>query len=1102
MAPQMICSPPGRDWRNLLTYSGSHNCRLAIRRLCRFFIGLNWFPHVEVCHIEAVSGVDRLIRLWLCFSEMNLLEDALALHRRGAIIEAAARYAELLRADPRNADAYYYLGMIACQAGDFAQGSEQARQSIACNPRHARAHVLLGRALDALGQHQEALESFNRAISLAPDLAEGHSHRADVLSDIGRKIEAIESYDRALLLAPHAVEDWSNRGLALAAVGRREEAVSSFDRAIADAPDRARAHLWRAKVLSDLGRDSDALASVDKALAIEPSLAEAWLGRGNVLAKLKRCDEAFTAYDKALATDRELAEAWLGRGNLSTRMERYDDALTEYERALALSPDLAEAWLGHGNVFLKLERYGDALADYNKCLLLYSDLAEAWLGHGNVLFELRRYDDSLTSYDRAVQLKTDLADAWLGRGNALVELRRYHEALEPYEKALALGPELPEAWLGRGNVFTKLDRLDDAIVAYDKALRLNPDFAEAWTGRGNILAKIKRRDDAMTDYDRALSLRSDIAEAWVGRGNVFFELTNYDDASAAYDKALALKPELPEAWLGRGNCFFRLVQHETALTAFDKALELDPHLAEAKVGRGNVLKELKRYDEATTAYNEALALTPALAEAWLGLGNVLTELKRYRDAIGAYSWTLALNPDSEYAASFRLHAKQCICDWTEFDADAAELLSITRRGELTQNPFVLLAIDSLAADQLQCAERYIEKNGLKISPMSHGEVYSHDRIRIAYLSADFYEHPIGQLTAGLFEQHDRSQFEVTAISFGPDQNSAIRQRLRSSFDRFVDVADKSDQQIADCIRGLEIDIAVDLMGFTMGNRCNVLARRPAPIQVNYLGYPGTMGAHYIDYIVADPIVIPEEHFPFYSEKVVWLPDCYQANDDKNPISPIKPTRSSCGLPETGFVFCCFNNSYKIGPDVFSVWMRLLAVREDSVLWLIASNPAAEHNLRQEASKRGIAPDRLIFAPKMPPADHLARQRKADLFLDTLHYNAHTTARDALWAGVPLLTCIGSTFAGRVAASLLKAVGLDELITNSLDQYEALALKLAGDSHLLASIRERLVRRNPHSLPLFNTQLFTRHIEQAYLAMYKRHRAGLPPHHIDVPRAGH
>jgi protein O-GlcNAc transferase len=372
-----------------------------------------------------------------------------------------------------------------------------------------------------------------------------------------------------------------------------------------------------------------------------------------------------------------------------------------------------------------------------------------------------------------------------------------------------------------------------------------------------------------------------------------------------------------------------------------------------------------------------------------------------------------------------------------------------------------------------------------------GDKYAHDRIRIGYLSADFRNHPVGRLAVGLLEAHDKSRFETIALSFGPDDGSDQRRRIKSAVEDFIDVRNRSDADLAAFIHRREIDILIDMMGFTLAGRFGVLALRAAPVQVNFLGYPATMGADWVDYIIADRTIIPAEHFQFYGERVVWLPHTYQANDNKSRVAERVPTGAECGLPESAFVFCCFNNTFKITPRIFDVWMRLLPATANSVLWLLGTNSTAERNLRSEAERRGIAPDRLIFAPRIAVADHLARHHQADLFLDTLPYNAHTTASDALWAGLPLVTCRGETLAGRVAASVLTAAGLPELITTSLEDYEALALKLAHDPALLGGMKEKL-RHNRASCPLFDTARFTRHIEAAYETMWRAYQDGRAP----------
>jgi protein O-GlcNAc transferase len=645
-----------------------------------------------------------------------------------------------------------------------------------------------------------------------------------------------------------------------------------------------------------------------------------------------------------------------------------------------------------------------------------------------------------------------------------------------------------------GIVLTKRSRFADAEKYLRLALRQQPKSDTTLYNYGIVLKALHRPNEALERFTQALAINSSVAETWNNRGTVFNELNRPDEAIADFERAIKLNPRYAEACYNSGSSFTKLRRFNEALSDFDRALALKPDFAEAWLGRANVFKELGQYDDALSAYDRALALKADLAEAWLGIGNVFAEFKRYEDAVAAYDRAAALKSDLNYVAGARLHARLNLCDWADLETDIGKLLSNMREQNVLNFPFTLLSIASSAADQLHCARRYVQ-NQPTFPRIWRGEAYPHDRIRVAYLSADLGEHPIGYLTVGMFEQHDRSRFEVTGISFGPDQNSPLRERIKAAFERFVDVRDNGDQQIAELLRELEVDITVDLMGHTQNARPGIFARRPAPIQVNYLGYSGTMGTDYIDYILADPTVIPEDQCEFYAEQVIWLPDCYLPNDDRRIISDRTPTRSEYGLPENAFVYCCFNNSYKLTPEIFHIWIGLLNSTSASVLWLSETNPTAYANLRHEMERRGVSADRLIFAPKIPEvADHLARQRLADLFLDTLPYNAHTTASDALWAGVPVLTCLGATFPGRVAASLLKAIGLPELVTNSLSEYEALALKIATEPALLAALKAKLAR-NRNTTPLFDTARTTRQNEAAYTMMWEQYQRRKTPRRV-------
>ena len=522
-----------------------------------------------------------------------------------------------------------------------------------------------------------------------------------------------------------------------------------------------------------------------------------------------------------------------------------------------------------------------------------------------------------------------------------------------------------------------------------------------------------------------------------------------------------------------------------------EALKLDPNSPELWSNRGTAQVAAKRHEAALASFSRALQLNPGFLGAQANRAHVLFELQRYAEAIPDYEALLARDPGHPYSAGNLVFCRLQCCDWSSFESDRKAMLARLRTGQRAVPPVLSVALLDSAADQLIAAQIVARDRFPPARPVWRGEIYRHERIRLAYVSADFHAHATAVLMAGVFEQHDRRRLEIIAISFGRDDGSPLRGRVQQAFERFIDVRGKTDLEIAQVMRDLEIDIAVDLKGYTSEARPAVFSLRPAPIHVNYLGFPGTMGAPFMDYLIADRIVAPAEHQPFYGEQIVRLPHTYQPNDRSRETAQAAGGRASAGLPDSGFVFCCFNNSYKIQPPVFDVWMRVLRGVPGSVLWLLADNAAASRNLRREAASRGIDPKRLVFAAREALPEHLARHRLADLFLDTLPYNAHTTASDALWMGLPIVTCMGSTFAGRVAASLLYAAGLPELVTESLADYEALALRLARNPEALAAIKSRLAQ-DRDTMALFDALQFARHLEAAYVAMHKRHQRSLPP----------
>ncbi len=631
-------------------------------------------------------------------------------------------------------------------------------------------------------------------------------------------------------------------------------------------------------------------------------------------------------------------------------------------------------------------------------------------------------------------------------------------------------------------------------------LLLGKDYlAAVLSDRGNVLRDLGRYQDALASYDRALELKPDEAKAFYQRGNTLLKLKRPGDALASYERALKLKPDYADALYNCGVALQSLKQPQEALAHYDRALQLKPDDAQALNNRGNALLDLRRPDEALISYDRALSFKPDYLEALHNRGLALLELKRPEDAMQSYARLLELAPDYHFVKGKLLHAKMSCCDWRQLIPLTASIDNDIRAGKQSAEPFGYQAISNSPLDLRRCAEIYAAANYPRSGvQLWTGERYNNAKVRIGYLSGEFRNQATSILMAELFELHDKNRFELVAFDNGWDDASEIRKRIENAFSEIIDITRLDELEAALLIRQKQIDILINLNGYFGRDRQGVFSYKPCPVQVNYLGFPGTLGADYIDYIIADPHVIPGGHDAFYVERIVYLPDTYQVNDSKRSIAERVPTRAEAGLPDTGFVFCCFNNSYKITPEVFDLWTRLLKNVAGSVLWLVQDNMAASRNLRREAEERGVAPERVIFAPRIKLDEHLSRHRLADLFLDTLPCNAHTTASDALWAGLPVLTCMGGTFAGRVAGSLLNAVGLPELATDSLDNYEKLALELARTPAALCDIRARLARnRNTH--PLFDADRFRRHIESAYITMYDRVQHGEPPASFAVQR---
>jgi predicted O-linked N-acetylglucosamine transferase (SPINDLY family) len=762
--------------------------------------------------------------------------------------------------------------------------------------------------------------------------------------------------------------------------------------------------------------------------------------------------------------------------------------------AAALMHKLRQAWTLHQG-----GRLSEAEPLYREVLRESPSNTDALHFFGLLECQRGNLAAGLASIERAIAAAPGNTGALYNHANILADSGKLAQAVAGYDRVVAMRPDHAGAWYNRGVALFHLQRHAEALESFDRALRLEPSHAEALFNRGNVLHEFARHEEALASYARVLTVRADHAGALFGRGNALVALKRLDEAIASYDRAMMLAPGNVSLLNNRAHALGLAGRHEEALKSLTQAIALDPGRPEMFNNLGNVHAHLKQFDQAADAYRRALALRPDYPEALSGLGYALTESKHHDGAIAAFERLLTLRPDYSYAPGMLIYAKMTACDWQGVDAIAARAIQGIRDGKPIATPIALFAVSDSPADHTECSRIIMaDKHPDTANPLWRGEIYAHPRIRVAYISADFNAHAVATLMAGVFEHHDRSRYETIAISHGRDDASPMRARLMRAFDRFIDVRDKTDFEIASLLKQMEIDIAVDLTGLTGSGRPGILKFRSSGLQVQHLGFAGTMGAPYYDYILADRIVIPEKARDRFSEKIVYLPDAYLPNDNRR-VKPGKPpSRADCGLPQSGFVFASFNNSYKFSAPVFDIWMRLLRTVEGSVLWLPESNRTARRNLEREAQARGVAHDRIVFAPyAAAEADHLGRLALAGLFLDTLPYNAHTTAADALWAGLPVLTSPGETFPARVAASLLSVMGLPELIAATLEDYEACALRLAREPDTLAAIREKLLRARDAS-PLFDTARFTRNLETAYAMMLERLRQGLPPGTIEVP----
>jgi len=746
------------------------------------------------------------------------------------------------------------------------------------------------------------------------------------------------------------------------------------------------------------------------------------------------------------ATDssrRDGEDALMQQAREAMQRNDYVTASACCERLLLSAPGRADAWAILGQIDLQrgdhtsaVNRFARAIAIDPERADFRASLARAQYGSGMVA-------NAVESARTAVALDAANADAWNVLG-LCVEATNPAEAVAAWEKAAALAPAHPEAHFRIGNLQRREGSHDLAIAAYRRALAgaphpvLQNNLGLALQAKGELQA-------AERSYREAIEQQPTLLEAVANLAGVLQQQGRFADAIPWYERAVALSPRAGALWSGIGACQYRIGDHAAAHASFGRALEYGNDDPKAMVNMASMLLAERRYDEALPLLEKALAREPGFDEA----ENVL------------------------------LYTQQQICRWDDLEA---MFLRQRERIRLHRGPPVsphnLLALPYSPADQLVAARDWVERQ-IGAKPTVRPATPRHEgRLRIGYLGADFRSHALANLLTEVIERHDRARFEVFGYSFGPDDRSAARARFERAFDHFFDVRAETPAASVQRIRNDGIAILFDTSGHVIYARGEIFAARAAPIQINCIGFPGTLGADYYDYILTDRFVSPPGQQVHFAERFMYLPHCYMPGDTRRPIGAA-PNRAQCGLPQAGFVFCCFNGSYKMQPAVFDIWMRLLRDVPQSVLWLLDTDPLARANLEREARQRSVAPERLVFAPRMPVAEHLARHGVAHLFLDTFPCNAHTTTNDALFAGLPVVTCAGETFASRVSGSHLHAIGLPELVTHSLADYEALALRLAREPDTLAEFRNRLrVNRKTH--PLFDTIGYTRALEELLL----------------------
>ncbi len=766
---------------------------------------------------------------------------------------------------------------------------------------------------------------------------------------------------------------------------------------------------------------------------------------GLIFANEENYIKAIEFFSKAISISDNVKFIKYNRGLSYHKLNQLDNALIDYSDEIKINPNYPDVWYNRAIIYEKLFNYEESIKNYDTVISLNPNNKEAFHNKGLVLISLNKYQESIQCFDSAILIDSDYQDSYLSKSEALVRMMLYSKAIEVLKKYISIDNKAYIVWFNLGTIYLKINEYENAINSLLNAVTINPLFEEAYLNLGNAYKFKGDFINSLTSYNKSLEINKNYFDALINKGVLFQEFMLNKNAMECYENAISLNQMSAAAWLNKGNLFHNL----------------------------------KKYSDAISCYQQALSIDNSMPEIYFSIGKTLVQMGEYQESIFFFDKLIQINPEHPYLFGEIINAKTKICSWVDIEIDINNCLSQIAKSKDACQPFYTVGFCDDPMLQKKCSELYINKNFPPINTDSLLKNWEKSKkIKIGYYSSDFHNHATAHLIAGLFEHHNKDKFEIYGFSFGPVTNDIKQIRIKDSFDFFYNLEDASDLEVVSLSRHIGINIAIDLKGFTTGSRTRIFSYRVAPIQINFLGYPGTMGADYIDYLIADEYVIPLDYQKYYSEKIIYLPDCYQINDTLNENFSISNGREEFGLPQNAFVYCSFNNNYKITFELFKVWMNILKSVKNSVIWLLQDNEFAVKNLKNAALQLGVDPNRLIFAKRSSWDFHIARHSFADLFLDTYPCNAHTTASDALRAGLPLITISGDTFASRVAGSLLKTVGLDELIFRNYDDYQSTAVELAFASEKLLAVKEKLKFGVANS-SLFKPKVFARNLENSF-----------------------